>query len=66
MDVTSVSSLSTMMVICIKQHLKQDDKDKKKIRNTEPGLKKSVAYKKSVYFNNFSTNIYLFRVAASV
>ena len=55
-----------MMVICIKQHLKQDDKDKKKIRNTEPGLKKSVAYKKSVYFNNFSTNIYLFRVAASV
>ena len=40
-----------MMVVCIKQHLSNIwiSIDKKKLSNIEAELKKSVAYKKSVY-----------------
>ena len=47
--------LSTMMVICIKQHL--EAKFVKKLSNTEDVLKKSVAYIKSVY-SCLCSNVY--------
>ena len=44
-------SLSIMMVICIKQHVSNTYISiHEKFSNTEAELKKSVAYKKSVYF----------------
>ena len=42
------------MVICIKQHLSNFEVQfMKKLSNTEAQLKKSVAYKKSVYCSKF-------------
>ena len=46
--------LCIMMVICIKQHLSNFEVQfMKKLSNTEAQLKKSVAYKKSVYCSKF-------------
>ena len=47
--------LSIMMVMCNKQHLSNIwSWSLKKLRSTQADLKKSIAYKKSVYFNNNS------------
>ena len=44
-------SLSIMMALCIKQHLSHIlSSISEKLSNTDAELKKSVAYKKSVYF----------------